>query len=76
MARDTHENSEGIQVDPASTFVEKLFDVRFQVPPLMLSDWRRRLYSLLSEAFPDHRTEDFDKVIRLVARAKPSPHVS
>jgi len=35
-----------------NSFLEKIFEIRFTLPPLVLSDWRRYLQMLLKEAFP------------------------
>jgi hypothetical protein len=42
----------------ATNFLEKMIDVRFPVPPLVLTDWRRFLESQLLIAFPTLSSED------------------
>jgi hypothetical protein len=51
----------------AAAFVEKLFEVRFETPPLVLSDWRGYLLRLLSAAFPGAAAEELLGVVRLRA---------
>jgi hypothetical protein len=41
----------------AASFFEKSFQVRFQVPPLVHSDWRLLLNSLLEQALPNHKDD-------------------
>ncbi len=50
---------------PARRFIEKRFQVRFRVPPLVLSDWHKYLDNLLVEAFPDHDTAQFHPTCRV-----------
>jgi len=38
----------------SNVFLDKSFQVRFKVPPPVLSDWKRHLEDLLNRAFPDH----------------------
>ncbi len=51
----------------ARRFIEKRFQVRFEVPPLVLSDWHKYLDNLLVEAFPDHDTAQFHPTYRVHA---------
>jgi len=51
----------------ATAFLEKSFQVRFEVPPPLLSDWRAYLMDLLREALPQHTDGEFHKIYRLVA---------
>jgi len=53
--------------NPARRFIEKRFQVRFEVPPLVLSDWHKYLDSLLVAAFPDHDTAQFHPTYRVYA---------
>jgi hypothetical protein len=39
----------------ALSFLDKSFQLRFEVPPPVLSRWRRYLENLMKEAFEDHR---------------------
>lgn len=50
----------------ATAFVEKVFQVRFETPPLALSDWRTYLTKLLSEAL-DEEPDDIATVLHLRA---------
>lgn len=55
---------------PSSTavaFLEKLFLVRFEAPPLVLSDWRGYLTRLLERAMPDTPKDEFEAVLRIRA---------
>jgi hypothetical protein len=49
----------------ASAFLDKLFQVRFETPPLVLSDWRSYVTRLLGEAFPDEEEASLQAVLRL-----------
>lgn len=49
-----------------AAFIEKLFQVRFEAPPLVLSDWRSYLLRLLNEAMPTAGDEK-SAVLRLRA---------
>jgi hypothetical protein len=49
----------------ASAFLEKLFQVRFETPPLVLSDWRSYITRLLGTAFPDEDAANLRAVLRL-----------
>ena len=46
--------------ETSSAFLDKSFQVRFEVPPPVLSDWRNALFKFLRQAFPakHHRRED------------------
>ncbi|MEW6720275.1 MAG: P-loop NTPase fold protein, partial [Thermodesulfobacteriota bacterium] len=51
----------------ASSFLDKTFPIRFDVPPLVLSDWRAYLIEMLREAFPNHHEEEFETIAHLMA---------
>jgi hypothetical protein len=51
----------------STAFIDKVFQIRFSVPPLVLSDWRNHLRRLLETALPDAPKEDLQKVIRVRA---------
>ncbi len=38
----------------SESFLDKSFQIRFRVPPPVLSDWKAYLYSLIEEALPSH----------------------
>ena len=63
----------------AASFLDKTFQVRFRVPPLLLSDWRAFLKEALQEALPEHQEADFHGVYRAYAtkggleRSAPTP---
>lgn len=42
----------------ANSFIDKRFQIRFGVPPLVLSNWKSYLIKLLCEALPDHSKEE------------------
>ena len=45
--------------DAAQSFIDKTFQVRFEVPPPALSDWRQFFVDKLAEAMPQHTREEF-----------------
>lgn len=54
--------------DAVSTaFIDKVFQIRFSVPPQVLSDWRNHLRRLLETALPDAQVEDLQKIISVRA---------
>ena len=55
-----------LQSATATAFVEKIFQVRFETPPLVLSDWRAYLAKLLQTAL-DEDQADRSAVLRLRA---------
>jgi hypothetical protein len=55
------------QLTVASAFLDKLFQLRFEAPPLVLSDWRGYTMRLLQEALPDEPLENLEAVLRLRA---------
>ncbi|QDU94100.1 P-loop NTPase fold protein [Lignipirellula cremea] len=49
----------GVNESSASdSFLDKSFQVRFHVPPPVLSDWKAYVYRLVTEALPEHGVED------------------
>ncbi len=75
----------GAEGDRAAAFVEKVFQVRFEAPPLVLSDWSGYLLRLLQQALPGAHDDELQPVLRLrrlypgaepkglVAQAAPTP---
>lgn len=55
------------------TFLDKSFQVRFFVPPPVLSDWKTFLLRQLQQAMPDHDSRDWHKVYRVFDACKPRP---
>lgn len=51
----------------APSFLDKAFQLRLAVPPLVLSNWHDYLLGLLREALPDHEEPNFHSVYRLFA---------
>lgn len=61
------ENSQNKSGKTASSFIDKSFQVRFEVPALVSSDWRKFLMDQLAKAFPDHSESDLHDVYRALA---------
>lgn len=61
------DESKALTTPTSLAFVEKVFQVRFEAPPLVLSDWRSYLHRLLSESLPSTSNDDLDAVLRLRA---------
>ena len=51
----------------ASSFLDKTFQVRFQIPPPTILHWRDYLRTALTEALPGHHEDDFHGVYRTFA---------
>ncbi len=51
----------------ATSFLDKTFQLRFRVPPLLLSNWRGFLQVTLQQALPEHQESDFHDVYRAFA---------
>jgi hypothetical protein len=51
----------------AASFIDKSFQIRFEVPSLVLSDWGKFLEEKLETAFPNHSKSDWHGVYRVVA---------
>lgn len=51
----------------AESFIGKTFQMRMNVPPVLLSNWRSFLDRCLREALPEHDAADFHSVYRLYA---------
>ena len=49
----------------ADSFLDKTFQVRFEVPLPLLSDWKDYMTARLKEAMPSHTDDDFFRVYRL-----------
>ncbi len=65
----------GVDSSPDS-FMDKSFQMRFDVPPMLLSNWKAQLVTLLSRAFPDHSPDDYEMIYRVFAIAqsnRPAP---
>jgi hypothetical protein len=57
---------------PATNFLERLFQIRFVTPLLLLSDWRKYLVGQLVLAFPELPRESLRQVARVYSWANPS----
>lgn len=51
----------------AKSFLDKTFQLRFEVPPLLLLNWRGFLQDALQQALPNHEEVDFHDVYRAFA---------
>jgi KAP family P-loop domain len=62
-------NNDSNQSDFAASFLDKIFQVRFEVPSPVLSDWRQYLIHLLTKALPGHmkKPEEYHVVYRVLA---------
>ena len=49
----------------SDSFIDKSFQLRFDVPPLVLSDWKSYLRGLISKALPAHSEDDSDLIYRV-----------
>jgi hypothetical protein len=58
---------EALAASNASAFVEKIFQVRFEAPPLVPSNWREYLFTQLEQALPTTAEKDLLAVLRLRA---------
>lgn len=69
------EEADGAVSATATAFIEKLFQVRFKAPPLLLSDWRSYLLRLLSIALPTSSGAEKQAVVTIRALYPgPEPH--
>ena len=63
--------------DVAESFVDKSFQIRFEVPPLLLSNWKAYLLNLLRQSLPEHPESDLQLIYRVFASvqigAAPTP---
>lgn len=50
---------------PPPSFLEKVFQIRISLPPLMLHSWKNYLHECLSRCFGEDATGDFDEILRL-----------
>lgn len=58
----------------ALSFLDKRFQIRFEVPPILLSGWSDYLINvLLANAFPDHDPSEFYTTYRVFANFRPCP---
>lgn len=58
-------NSEMPEVRTTSLFLEKVFQVRFYLPPVVHSDWKKNLSDLLKSSFQGVESIDLDTILRL-----------
>jgi hypothetical protein len=64
VARNRAESESGLKGSLGSAFVDKTFQVRFRVPPPVLSNWRNYMLVQLAIALPDHAL-DYDSLYRI-----------
>jgi hypothetical protein len=60
----------------SQSFLDKTFQVRFQVPPPVLTAWNSYLQQSLSEALPDHGRADFHGVYRAFSLRRGREHAA
>lgn len=48
-----------------SLFLEKVFQIRFYLPPIVHADWKKNLIRLLKSTFPDTEEQNFSVISRL-----------
>ncbi|MGH8543766.1 MAG: P-loop NTPase fold protein [Gammaproteobacteria bacterium] len=58
-------NSDGSLGLTTQSFLDKSLQIRFQVPPPVLSDWQAFLYRLVKQALPDHDENDQHAIYRV-----------
>ncbi|MEW6126660.1 MAG: P-loop NTPase fold protein [Acidobacteriota bacterium] len=49
----------------ALSFLDKCFQIRFEVPPPVLSNWQDYLFKLCQKAFPNHQESEFHIIYKL-----------
>ena len=61
------ENSASVinQRDIAQSFIDKSFSLKFEVPPPVLSDWKKFLSQKISEALPDHSEIERESIVNI-----------
>ncbi len=59
------QNSKDEASDTSSSFIEKTFQMRFEVPPSVLSNWKAYLLNLAKKAFPSHKSEELDPIYQV-----------
>ena len=65
--RPNDDDGENTDSSLATSFLDKTFQMRFRVPPLLLSNWREFLQDALKRALPNHQEADFHGVYRAFA---------
>lgn len=53
------------RIMPTNSFLDKTFQIKFQVPTPVLSDWKHYLYNLLEKALPQHNEVDRHSIYRV-----------
>lgn len=61
------------RAETTEAFLEKSLQLRFEVPPPALADWRAYLHDLLDEVLPEHSSDEIDAVVRLCSLANTWP---
>jgi hypothetical protein len=49
----------------SNSFIDKSFQLRFEVPPPVLSNWKTYLMNLSHEVLPEHHPDDFYNIYRI-----------
>jgi hypothetical protein len=57
----------------ATSFLDKRFQIRFEVPPIVLSNWSAYLKKLLQDSFPDHPKDEFHDAYRVFELYRSDP---
>jgi hypothetical protein len=57
----------------ATAFLHKTFQVKTEIPPVLLSEWRDYFLSLLMEALPDHEPSGFHNLYRVLVLCGQQP---
>ncbi len=57
----------------ATSFLDKILQIRFFVPPPILSDYRKYLIDCLNKALPAHTESEFHIIYRLYVLSNPEP---
>lgn len=49
----------------SDSFIDKIFQLRFEVPPPVLSNWKAYLFKLIADALPRHDVDDQHTIYRV-----------
>jgi len=61
----TEKNGDEIKTNVANSMMEKRFQIRFSVPPIILSNWEEYFQKQLRNALPDHDKKEFYSAYRI-----------
>lgn len=74
--RSSDDQGKGTDLEIATSFLDKRFQIRFEVPPLVLTNWSEYLNRLFKIAFPDHSETEFHLTYRVYATYRPNANLS